>query len=85
MAACTFDRDTPAHCAIAQRNREQGGGEVTSGTFSPSLNRSIALARIPLGVNPGALVQVSVRDRQLAAKVVKPPFVRNGKILVNQE
>ena len=63
----------------------QGGGEVTSGTFSPSLNRSIALARIPLGVNPGALVQVSVRDRQLAAKVVKPPFVRNGKILVNQE
>ncbi len=63
----------------------QGEGEVTSGTFSPSLNRSIALARIPLGVNPGALVQVSVRDRQLAAKVVKPPFVRNGKILVNQE
>jgi len=61
----------------------QGEGEVTSGTFSPTLNRSIALARIPLGVYPGALVQVSVRDKQLAARVVKPPFVRNGKILVN--
>ena len=61
----------------------QGGGEITSGTFSPTLERSIALARIPLGAEAGALVQVSVRDKQLAAKVVKPPFVRNGKILVN--
>lgn len=60
----------------------QGAGEVTSGTFSPSLNRSIALARIPLAVNVGALVQVSVRDKQLAAQVVKPPFVRNGNISV---
>jgi aminomethyltransferase len=61
----------------------QGEGEVTSGTFSPSLERSIALARIPLGVEVGAPVQVSVRGRQLAAKVVRPPFVRNGTILVN--
>ena len=61
----------------------QGEGEITSGTFSPTLNRSIAFARIPLGVDAGALVQVSVRERQLAAKVVKPPFVRNGKILIN--
>jgi len=63
----------------------QGEGEVTSGTFSPTLARSIALARIPLGVEVGAQVQVSVRDKQLAAKVVQPPFVRHGKILVNQE
>jgi len=61
-----------------------GEGEITSGTFSPTLNRSIALARLPLGVNAGALVQVSVRDKQLVAKVVKPPFVRRGKILVDQ-
>jgi len=60
-----------------------GEGEITSGTFSPTLERSIALARIPLGVKAGALVQVCVRDKQLAAKVVQPPFVRNGKILVN--
>ena len=61
----------------------EGEGEITSGTFSPTLDRSIALARIPLGVEAGALVRVSVRDKQLAAKVVKPPFVRNGKILIN--
>ncbi len=61
----------------------QGEGVVTSGTFSPTLERSIALARLPLGVNAGALVHVSVRDKQLAARVVKRPFVRNGKILVN--
>ncbi len=61
----------------------QGEGVVTSGTFSPTLGRSIALARLPLGVAAGALVHVAVRDKQLAAKVVKPPFVRNGKILIN--
>ena len=61
----------------------QGEGELTSGSFSPTLERSIALARLPLGVATGSLVQVAVRDKQLAAKVVKPPFVRNGKILVN--
>jgi aminomethyltransferase len=60
-----------------------GEGEITSGTFSPTLGRSIALARLPMGVETGAQVQVSVRDKQLAAKVVKPPFVRNGRILVN--
>jgi len=36
-----------------------------------------------MGVETGAPVQVAVRDKQLAAKVVKPPFVRNGRILVN--
>ena len=61
-----------------------GPGEITSGTFSPTLARSIALARLPLGVPPGAPVQVAVRDKQLAAKVVQPPFVRQGKILVDQ-
>lgn len=61
----------------------QGEGEITSGTFSPTLARSIALARLPPGVLPGAPVRVSVRDKQLAAEVVRPPFVRNGKVLVN--
>ena len=61
----------------------QGDGEITSGTFSPTLQRSIALARVPMGVQAGASVQVLVRDKQLDARVVKPPFVRNGKILIN--
>jgi aminomethyltransferase len=61
---------------------EAGEGEVTSGTFSPTLNVSIALARLPRGTAPGATVRVAVRDKELAARVVKPPFVRNGKPLV---
>lgn len=57
-----------------------GEGQVTSGTFSPTLDRSIALARVPVAT--AAKVQVDVRAKFLAARVVKPPFVRNGKVLV---
>jgi aminomethyltransferase len=60
-----------------------GHGEVTSGTFSPTIGRSIALARVPAAVRPGDVVHVAVRDRKLAARVVKPPFVRNGRVLVS--
>ena len=55
---------------------------MTSGTFSPTLGVSIALARLPMGTAPGATVRAAVRDKELAAKVVKPPFVRNGKPLI---
>ena len=58
-------------------------GEITSGTFSPTLARSIALARLPRGVVPGDTVRVQVRDKSLAARVVKPVFVRRGKSLVD--
>jgi aminomethyltransferase len=60
----------------------RGEGVVTSGSYSPVLGRSIALARLPLGVPPGAQVRVSVRSKQIEAQVVKPPFVRNGRIMV---
>ncbi len=56
-----------------------GDGEITSGSFSPTLNQSIALARLPAAVQIGDTVQVSIRDKLLNAKVVKYPFVRNGK------
>jgi aminomethyltransferase len=59
----------------------QGAGEITSGTFSPTLNQSIALARLPAGVAPGDVVRVAIRDKELAARVVKPPFARHGKAL----
>jgi len=62
----------------------QGGGEITSGTFSPTLNRSIALARLPLAVVAGDTVQVQIRDQWLPARVVKYPFVRHGKSLLPQ-
>jgi len=57
----------------------QGEGEVMSGSFSPTLNQSIALARVPAGVATGARVEVDVRGKRLIARVVKYPFVRNGK------
>ena len=58
---------------------DSGDGEITSGTFSPTLQQSIALARLPLAVRVGDTVRVAVRDKQLAARVVKPCFVRHGK------
>ena len=58
-------------------------GEITSGTFSPTMSKSIALARVPAGVAIGDKVHVHVRDKRLAARVVKAPFVRNGKVLVD--
>ena len=54
-----------------------GEGEVTSGTFSPTLGRSIGLARVPAGT--GERCQVEIRGKHLDARVVRPPFVRNGK------
>ena len=60
----------------------QGAGEITSGTFSPSLNQSIALARLPAAVAIGSEVEVEIRDKRLKARVVKPSFVRNGKNLI---
>jgi aminomethyltransferase len=60
-----------------------GAGEITSGGFSPTLNRSIALARLPRAVASGAEAEVEVRGNWLRARVVKPPFVRHGKVLIN--
>ncbi|MBI5006846.1 MAG: glycine cleavage system protein T [Nitrosomonadales bacterium] len=60
-----------------------GDGEITSGTFSPTLEKSIALARVPNGVQIGDTVQVEIRDKLLNAKVVKYPFARNGKGLIS--
>jgi aminomethyltransferase len=60
-----------------------GDGEITSGSFSPTLNASIALARVPAAVALGDTVDVQIRDKRLKARVVKPPFVRNGRILVD--
>jgi aminomethyltransferase len=56
-------------------------GEITSGTFSPSMQQAIALARVPMDVAIGDTVHVEIRDKKLAASVVKLPFVRNGKVL----
>ena len=59
-----------------------GEGEITSGTFSPTMQTSIAMARVPREVKVGDTAQVDMRGKVLNAQVVKMPFVRNGKVLV---
>ncbi len=58
-----------------------GEGEITSGGFSPTIGRSIALARVPAGDYDR--VQVEVRGKLLDARIVKTPFVRNGQIRID--
>lgn len=57
----------------------QARGVVTSGTFSPTLGVSIALARVPVDI--GATASVQIRNREVAVKVTRPVFVRQGKVL----
>jgi aminomethyltransferase len=52
-------------------------GEITSGSFAPTLAKSIAFARVT--ANIGSHCKVEVRNKLLDAEVVKPPFARNGK------
>jgi aminomethyltransferase len=56
-----------------------GEGEITSGSFSPTLNQAVALARVPSAVKIGDRLTVDLRGKPAAVRVVKYPFVRNGK------
>ena len=58
---------------------EFGNGEITSGTFSPTLGHSVALARVPRSVKVGDTVEVEMRKKLVKVLVTKPSFVRNGK------
>ena len=57
-----------------------GEGEVTSGTFSPTLERSIGFARVPQAT--ADTCEVEIRGRLVPARVVRPPFVRHGKAAI---
>jgi aminomethyltransferase len=63
-----------AHQKVLTNN---GEGEITSGTFSPTLGLSIALARVPAGSQGDA--EVEIRNKRMPVKIVRPPFVRHGK------
>jgi aminomethyltransferase len=56
-----------------------GEGEITSGTFSPTLGLSVALARVPNAVRIGDTCTVDLRGKPATVRVVKYPFVRHGK------
>ncbi|RUO28049.1 glycine cleavage system protein T [Aliidiomarina sedimenti] len=59
---------------------EGGEGVITSGTFSPTLGYSIAMARVPTPV--GDTAEVEMRKKMVTVKVVKPGFVRHGAAVV---
>ncbi len=60
---------------------EAGEGEITSGTFSPSLGVAIALARVPAAC--GEQCSIDIRGKLYPAKVVKPVFVRHGQSVLS--
>jgi aminomethyltransferase len=66
------------HQKVFAGDREMG--EITSGGFAPTLDRSIALARVQHDL--GDRCAVEIRGKRLGAAVVTPPFVRNGRALV---
>lgn len=57
-----------------------GDGEITSGSFSPTLGKSIALARLPAAT--GDRAEVEIRGKWYPVRVVQPNFVRHGKALI---
>lgn len=67
----------PVHYTDAAGHVQQG--IITSGSFSPTLGYSIALARVPSGIGDKAVVQI--RNREVPVRVTKPLFVREGKAL----
>lgn len=64
-------------CAVLDSTGDQVG-EVTSGTFSPTLRQGIALALLDRGIAEGDELIIDVRGRQIPAQVTKPPFVTGG-------
>ncbi len=66
-----------SHQAVRHAGKD-GEGEVTSGGYGPTLERSIGLARVPRDWE--GEVEVQIRDKWVSARIVKYPFVRNGKI-----
>jgi aminomethyltransferase len=69
-----------AHMAV---RTDDGMGEVTSGTMSPTLGVSIGFARLPLGVAVGDHVEIDIRGKWVPAEVCKLPFVRHGAAVVH--
>ena len=60
---------------------DAGEGEITSGSFAPTLGRAIGLARVPAAAQEDC--EVEIRGQWKAARLVRPPFVRHGRILVD--
>ncbi len=71
-------RNVPRH-GYGIYDGESEIGQVTSGTFSPSLQKPVALGYVPRGkAKSGTTVEIAIRDKRVPATVVKPPFYKNG-------
>jgi aminomethyltransferase len=70
-----LDRGIPRGHMIVMDAADAQIGETTSGTFSPTLGKGIALALLSPSVQIGDEVQVDVRGRRLRCEVVRPPFI----------
>ena len=75
MAIKSLDRGIPRAGMSVKNSQGEVVGEVTSGTFSPSLKHGIALALVSKEVAVGDQLVVDVRGRESQAEVVKLPFV----------
>jgi aminomethyltransferase len=75
----TRDRRPPReHAAVVFEG--EAAGEVTSGNYSPLLERGIALCFLPAKAGPGDNVEIDLRGRHVAAVVVNPPFHKLERI-----
>ena len=72
--------DVAENKSSEQVDPEAQSGMITSGSYSPTLGKSIALARLPKNYSGSCFVRI--RNKLLSAKIVKPNFVRHGKSLV---
>lgn len=75
----TNTREVPRQgCTVFDANGTAALGTVTSGTFGPSLGRGLAMAYLPKDVAAGAEVLIGIRNKRVAATVVKRPFYRRA-------
>jgi aminomethyltransferase len=74
------EKGFPRHGYVVRSNGE-AVGEVTSGTVSPMLEQGVGMAYVATEASkPGTALQIMVRDKPLAAEVVKPPFYTKGSV-----
>lgn len=79
LVGLVLDEGIPRHGYAVEDAHGRPCGEITSGIFSPSLRRGIALARVSAAPSAGGRLWVSVRGVRHPALVVKPPFWRAGR------
>lgn len=75
VAIKSLDRGIPRAGMNVKNSKGEVIGEVTSGTFSPTLKQGIALALVSKGVAVGDQLIIDVRGRESQCEVVKLPFV----------